>query len=85
MDKKQKYVSELAKFLSERDMTMSANELVNHLNRNGFKTTNGNDYQTDKRGIFKLLGNLFKKGDKSTQDAVTKAFVKEDGTYAYDD
>lgn len=67
---------------------MSAEELAAHLNRNEFLTTYGTMYQGG-RGTYKLIketwdwlkNGLLLPGEA---DKVARAFVKADGTYAYE-
>jgi hypothetical protein len=66
---------------------MSGEELANHLNRNNFLTGYDTPYQ-GKRGIYKLIQETYKwlHDDlklKSEADHVAAAFVKPDGSYAY--
>lgn len=87
MNKKKHYIWQLAVFLSNHNMTMSAEELADHLNRNKFLTSYGAEYQGG-RGTYKLiketwdwLQNNLQLPDEATK--IAKAFVKSDGTYAY--
>lgn len=69
-------------------MTMSAEELAAHLNRNNFLTNYGTEYRGG-RGTYKLLKETWdwlQNHLKLPKEAekVAEAFVKPDGTYAYD-
>jgi len=87
MNKKKYYIWQLAAFLYSHGMKMSGEELANHLNRNNFLTNYGSEYQGG-RGTYKLISetwdflqnhlNLPEEAKK-----VAEAFVKPDGTYAY--
>lgn len=87
MNKKKYYIWQLAAFLSNHKMTMSGEELAAHLNRNKFLTSYGSEYQGG-RGTYKLIGetwdwlqNQLQLPDEAKK--VAEAFVKPDGTYAY--
>lgn len=69
-------------------MTMSAEELADHLNRNNFLTSYGTEYQGG-RGTYKLIKETWdwlQNGLKLPNEAkkVATAYVKPDGTYAYE-
>lgn len=87
MNKKKYYIWQLAAFLAVHGMTMSAEELADHLNRNKFLTSYGAEYQGG-RGTYELiketwdwLQNHLQLPDEAKK--VAEAFVKSDGTYAY--
>ena len=68
-------------------MTMSAEELAAHLNRNNFVTSYGAEYQGG-RGTYKLIKETWdwlQNGLTLPDEArkVAEAFVKSDGTHAY--
>jgi hypothetical protein len=87
MNEKKLYIWKLAAFLEQHEMLMSGEELAEHLNRNNFLTNYGKEYQGG-RGIYTLIKhtwtwlhrdlNLHGEAEK-----VAKAFVKQDGSYAY--
>lgn len=54
MSAKKVYVWKLADFLAQHQMKMSGEELAEHLNRNGFLTRDGQEYQ-GVRGTYKLI------------------------------
>jgi len=88
MNKKKLYIWRLAAFLSDNQMVMSGEELAEHLNRNGFLTSYGEEYQGE-RGTYKLIEATWKwvNNELGLDDEavkVAKAFVKPDGTYAYE-
>lgn len=88
MNKKKYYIWQLASFLASHGMTMSAEELAAHLNRNEFLTSYGTEYQGG-RGTYKLIKETWdwlQNGLQLPDEAkkVAEAFVKPDGTYAYD-
>lgn len=88
MNKKKYYIWQLASFLASHAMTMSAEELAAHLNRNEFLTSYGTEYQGG-RGTYKLIKETWdwlQNGLQLPDEAkkVAEAFVKPDGTYAYD-
>ena len=87
MNRKKLYIWRLAAFLADQDMTMSGDELAEHLNRNDFLTGYGTQYE-GKRGIYTLIREAWKwvKEDLALDaeaDKVARAFVKPDGSYAY--
>lgn len=86
MEQKKLYIWKLAAFLSEHKMTMSGEELAEHLNRNGFLTSYGTEYQGG-RGTYKLIRETWQWiTDLNLPEEAIKvanAFVKPDGTYAY--
>ena len=65
---------------------MSGPELADHLNRNGFTTSYGSEYE-GKRGTYTLISATYKELTSlnriSDAENVAKAFVKENGTPAY--
>lgn len=88
METKKFYIWQLAAFLASHGMTMSAEELADHLNRNNFLTSYGTEYQGG-RGTYKLIKETWEwlqTGLKLPNEAtkVAESFVKPDGTYAYD-
>jgi hypothetical protein len=88
MNKKKLYVWRLANFLHHHGMTMSGDELAAHLNRNNFLTSYGSEYAGG-RGTYKLIKETWHwgKNDLALDEEAVKvaeAFVKPDGTYAYE-
>ena len=66
---------------------MSGDELATHLNRNHFFTGSGTEYQGG-RGTYRLITTTWRwlNDDLSLPNEAEKvatAFVKQDGTYAY--
>jgi len=87
MNKKKLYIWHLADFLSRHEMRMSGEELAAHLNRNNFMTEYGTEYQGG-RGTYTLIHqtwNWLQHDLQLTEEAkkVAEAFVKPDGSYAY--
>ncbi len=87
MNKKKSYVWKLAAFLSEYGMTMSGEELADHLNRNKFMTAYGEKYQGG-RGTYTLIKETWawvndELGLEDEAAKIAKAYVKPDGSYAY--
>jgi hypothetical protein len=80
------YVRRLANFLRSNGTIMAATELAEHLNRNGFKTTTGSEYEGG-RGTYTLIHATYDwlVSIKAPDDAenVAKAFSKPNGDYAY--
>ena len=87
MNKKKYFIWQLAAFLSNNGMTMSGEELADHLNRNKFLTSYGSEYQGG-RGTYKLIQETWTwvntdLGLPSEAKKIAEAFVKPDGSYAY--
>jgi hypothetical protein len=87
MNEKKYYIWQLASFLASHEMTMSAEELAEHLNRNRFKTNYETEYQGG-RGTYTLIHATWNWLENELHlsceaEKVAKAFVKSDGTYAY--
>ena len=84
---KKAYIEKLAKFLSTHKMVMSGEELADHLNRNKILTSYGAEYQGG-RGIYTLIKATYNSLKNLDLDEgashVAKAFVKPDGSYAYE-
>ena len=88
MNKKKHYVWQLSSFLHSFGMTMSGEELAEHLNRNNFLTSYGSEYQGG-RGIYTLIRETWKwvendLGLPNEAKKITEVFVKPDGTFAYE-
>lgn len=89
MNKKKYYIWQLASFLASHNMTMSGEELADHLNRNKFLTRDGTEYQGG-RGTYKLIKETWEwleKGLELPAEAkkIANVFVRPDGSYAYND
>jgi len=88
MNRKKLYIWRLANFLRSYGMTMSASELADHLNRNNFMTAYGTEYSGG-RGTFRLITETWRwvHNDLGLDDEaqnVARAYVTEDGRYAYE-
>ena len=88
MDYKRKFVAELAKTLVLNDCVMSGQELQRIFNRNGIFTTYGCEYSDNGgRGIHGTIASIWKyyhdMNDYQTAYFIARAFVKQDGSYAY--
>ena len=88
MNKKKHYIWRLASFLGQHGMTMSGEELAEHLNRNNFLTAYDTEYSGG-RGTYKLIRETWSwlnddLGLEEEAQNVAAAFVKPDGTYAYE-
>jgi hypothetical protein len=87
MNEKKQYIWKLAVFLASHEMTMSGEELAEHLNRNKFLTSYGSEYSGG-RGTYRLIRETWnwvnnELGLPNDAECVAKAFVKPDGAYAY--
>ena len=88
MDYKRKFVAELAKTLVLNDCVMSGQDLQRIFNRNSIFTTYGCEYSDNGgRGIHGTIASIWKyyhdMNDYQTAYFIARAFVKQDGSYAY--
>lgn len=88
MNEKKHYIWQLASFMYNYKMTMSGEELAEHLNRNNFLTSYGTEYQGG-RGTYTLIRetwNWIENDLKLPNEAkkVAESYVKPDGSYAYE-
>jgi hypothetical protein len=88
MNRKKLYIWRLANFLRSNGMTMSGEELAAHLNRNNFMTAYGEEY-AGLRGTYTLITQTYRWVDidlglNDDAENIAKAYVKPDGTYAYE-
>ena len=88
MNRKKLYIWKLAAFLRQNGMIMSADELAAHLNRNNFKTGYETSYEGG-RGTYTLIQATYKwvhneLGLPDEAGVVAEAFVKADGSHAWD-
>jgi hypothetical protein len=88
MNAKKLYVWRLAKFLHSYVMVISADELAAHLNRNGFTTGYGEEFQGG-RGTYTLIRETWRwvhddLGLEDESEAIAGAYVKPDGSHAWD-
>ena len=87
MNRKKLYIWRLARFLRQYNMTMSGEELADHLNRNGFLTEYGEEYQ-GKRGTYRLVGSTWEwvnneLGLEEEARFIAEAIVLPDGTHPW--
>lgn len=85
---KKVYLWQLADFLFLHHMKMSADELAAHLNRNNFLTQYDSEYEGG-RGTYTLIRETWnwlsgEIGLPGEAEKIAKAYVKPDGTYAYE-
>lgn len=87
MNSKNELIKDLAIHLAKTKTVMSGSELADYLNRNGLKTGYGSEYAGG-RGTFTLIEATYDKlimlGDNINAEKVARAFVKDDGTYAFE-
>ena len=80
------YIWKLASFINNNKMKMSGEELANHLNRNDFLTSYGSEYEGG-RGTYRLIKETYWWAHdiigKDEAAKIAEAFVKPDGSYAY--
>jgi len=88
MEKKKFFVCELAEFLTERGMTLTAPELAALLNHNGFRTEDGRLYEGEGRPGFPLIKAAYDwprtLGMESGAGIVAMAFTTGDGSSAFE-
>jgi hypothetical protein len=88
MNEKKAYIWKLAMFLTNNSMVMSGEELAEHLNRNGFLTSYGTEYEGG-RGTYKLIRETYhwlKNLDLINEaHKVAEAYVKPNGSFAYEE
>ena len=89
MNEKMLYIWRLATFLHSHGKHMSAQELVDPLDRNGFKVQRGTEHKKAGKGPFKIISATWHwvNDDLSlTEEAanIAQAYVKEDGTHAWE-
>lgn len=88
MLQKKLYLWKLATFLTSNGMFMSGDELADHLNRNNFLTSYGTEYQGG-RGTYRLIRETYwwahEIMGEEEATKVAHAFVKPDGSYAYEE
>ena len=88
MNKKKLYIWKLANFLWMNDMKMGVEELATHPNRNNFKTGYDTQYEGG-RGTYTLVSATYRwvhdeLGLPDEATAIAEAYVKPDGTHAWD-
>lgn len=86
---KRVFIADLARFLIDNNIVMSGKELQELFNRNGIKTNSGYEYSTNGgRGIHRLITNVWAyyhdMNDFQTAYNIARAFVNQNGEYAYD-
>ncbi len=87
MSEKREYIYKLSKFLTAEKKVMSGRELSEHFNRNNITTEYGT-YYAGGRGIYTFISQAYKYFDESGETekakSIARAFVKENGDYAYE-
>lgn len=86
---KREYLAKLATFLVNNDSVMSGKELQELFNRNGILTNNGCEYSINGgQGIHRVISNVwayyFNNKDFQTAYNIARAFVNQNGEYAYE-
>jgi hypothetical protein len=89
MNRKKLYIWRLATFLREHGMVMAGEELAAHLNRNNFRTSYGSTFEGG-RGTYKLIRETWswvndELGLPEEAKSIAEAYVKPDGSYAYEE
>jgi len=87
INEKKLYVWKLAVFLHQYKMTMSGEELAEHLNRNRFLAGSGEQYRGG-RGTYTLIRATWRWVHDELDfpleaKKIADAYVKPDGSYAY--
>lgn len=87
MEAKANFVADIAQALVKNGATMRVTLLMDLLNQNSFKTNKGYEYEGG-RGSYRFISSLydyFKEiGHQKAADDIAAAFVKADGSYAYE-
>jgi hypothetical protein len=88
MNRKKLYIWRLAVFLDSHNMRMSAEELADHLNRNNFMTSYGEEFKGG-RGTHRLISKTTdwvhdELGLEEEAAKISRAYVTEAGTYPYE-
>jgi hypothetical protein len=88
-NQKMLYIWRLATFLHSNGKHMAAQELVDHLNRNNFKTQRGAPYLKVGKGPFAIIAATWRwvhneLGLEEEAEHIALAYVQMDGRYAYD-
>lgn len=87
MESKANLVADIAHALVQNNATMRVTLLMDLLNQNDFKRKDGHEYEGG-RGSYHFISSLydyFKEiGHQKAADDIAAAFVKTDGTYAYE-
>ena len=86
MEEKREYIGKLAEFLHENESSMSFDELADHLNRNGFETEDGKEYQGG-RGTSHLVSTTYDWAECEEdvdEEAIARAFVDKKGEHPYE-
>lgn len=84
---KYEYIRRLAVFLTTNETTMDVKNLAKHLNWNGYRTDKNELYKGG-RGTYTLIHKtydwLVSLNEQDDADAVARAYMKSNRTYAYD-
>ncbi len=88
-NEKMLYIWRLATFLHSNGKHMSAQELVDHLNRNNFKNQRGAPYTRVGKGPFAIIAATWrwvndKLGLEEEAEHIAQAYVQMDGKHAWD-
>ena len=79
-------IKEIAKNLVENDRTMTYDQLANHLNDIGHKTTYGTEYQGS-RGVARLISTVYQdvsnSGDNNGAENIANAFTDNNGNHPW--
>ena len=86
---KRKFIADLAETLMKNRMVMSGQQLQTLLNMNNILTSNGYDYaENGGRGVHGLISKVwayyYKKKEFQIAYNIARAFVNQNGDYAYD-
>ena len=83
------YIWRLATFLRSNGKVMSARELIDHLNRNGFSAERSEDFRKGGRGPYRMISETWHwvnddLGLAKEAHIIAQAYVKADGTHVWD-
>ena len=81
------FVAEIAEVLVKNGATMRVTLLMDLLNQNNFRTKDGNVYEGG-RGSYRFTSSLYdyfkELGYQKASDDIASAFVRAEGSYAYE-
>ena len=89
MEYKRKFIADLAETLMRNNMVMSGKDLQSLFNMNGIRRNDGSEYSTNgQRGIHRVIALVwdyyYNRKDFQTAYNISRAFVNQNGEYAYD-
>ena len=87
MEYKYNFIKNLAKYLVDNKLKMTGLEVAELMNSNEIYTSYGTEY-AGRRGTYKLISDSYKyfenEGNNEVAENIAIAFIKADGSYAYE-